>query len=239
MFDASDVGRPRKRPPMAATPNVSASCGRRSADQSPGISPGRGSCEEAGSRPMAGGSRCVHTHRESAAIWEEWGSNGRRLPICALTSESLAKVKGLVANWDEAGRPTALAAGTRYVHSYRESPVTPDFRGVVSRAGQEDPLRPQAADSPARVARLAARGRDAGGTPGRPPEAPPPRARPPRGFRHGPRAPARQPRWQGAGASRRRKAHPARTRGARFPAPGSWGRGSIARRKSTARVRAG
>jgi hypothetical protein len=65
--------------------------------------------------------------------------------------------------------------------------------------GREGTPRPQAADSPARVARLAARGPGCGRDPGAPAGSPAPCARPPRGFRHGPRAPARPPRWQGAG----------------------------------------
>lgn len=75
----------------------------------------------------------------------------------------------------------------------------PTTRGGAARAGRWIPLRSKATDSPARVARLAARGPGCGRDPGAPAGSPAPCARPPRGFRHGPRAPARPPRWQGAG----------------------------------------
>lgn len=104
----------------------------------------------------------------------------------------------------------------------------PTTRGGAARAGRWIPLRSKATDSPVRVARLAARGSGCGQGPGVPAGSPAPCARPPRGFRHGPRAPARSPRWQARELPRRWKVHPACTRRGSFLASGHsrWGSSS-------------
>lgn len=157
----------------------------------------------------------------------EWGSNGRRLPICALTSgvSCQGQRPGREPTGMRPGRPTALAAGARYAHSHRESPASRAAKEesgrasrhpraercsgkgarVTDRAGRGRPGGREPPPSPGRRfprASGAARGAGAGcgRDPGAPAGSPAPCARPPRGFRHGPRAPARPPRWQGVGA---------------------------------------
>jgi hypothetical protein len=170
----------------------------------------------------------------SRANWDEARAPDRPgggCPVCALTS-GVPCQPGCQRRVRPAPRATPGLKGAR-----GRGRGSPTARGGAARAGGS-PLRPQAADSPARVARLAARGRDAGGTPGRPPGAPP-RAHA-RSVASGMGLARRRvcPVGGARELPRRRKAHPARTRGASFPAPGSWGRGSIAR-KSTARVHVG
>jgi hypothetical protein len=183
----------------------------------------------------------------SRANWDEARAPDRPgggCPVCALTS-GVPCQPGCQRRVRPAPRATPGLKGAR-----GRGRGSPTARGGAARAGGS-PLRPQAADSPARVARLAARGAGCGRDPGAPAGGSAPRARPQRGFRHGPRAPARPPRWRGVGApaptesaSRAyawgefsgtrelgagvdcQKVHRACTRGASFLASGRWRWGS-------------
>lgn len=103
---------------------------------------------------------CAHTSGVCCHLGGEWGSNGRRLPICALTSGVSCQGQrlGREPTGMRPGRPTALAAGARYVHSYRESPASRTSEEWSGRAGREGTLHSLAADPPPREWRGSRRG---------------------------------------------------------------------------------